>query len=107
MLFYPYKIETERKYPPTIIQKAMREAIHYSLQTKKNAKVQALDVIKQLQKKSFPIERAKSKVKVVVADKDVRQERDSIIRRKPQIRDLVPYWTMNRRMENKGLSNRY
>merc|ERR1712019_34033 len=58
--------ETERKYPPTIIQKAMREEIHYSLQTKKNAKVQALDVIKQLQNKKFPIERCKSQVKVVI-----------------------------------------
>lgn len=66
--------DTEGKYPPTIIQKAMREEIHYSLQTKKNAKVQALDVIKQLQKKKFPIERAKSKVKVNVSDVDVRDE---------------------------------
>jgi len=66
--------ETEGKYPPTIIQKAMREEIHYSLQTKKNAKVQALDVIKLLQKKKFPIERAKSKVKVTVKDETVKDD---------------------------------
>ena len=57
---------TERKYPPTIIQKAMGDVIHYSIQSKKNAKVQAIDVIKQLQKKNFPIERCKSKVKVCI-----------------------------------------
>jgi len=58
--------ETDRKYPPTIIQKAMRDEIHYSIQSKKNAKVQAIDVIKQLQKKKFPIDRCKSKVKIFV-----------------------------------------
>ena len=57
---------TDRKYPPTIIQKAMGDVIHYSIQSKKNAKVQAIDVIKQLQKKNFPIERCKSKVKVCI-----------------------------------------
>merc|ERR1712037_107060 len=55
--------QTERKYPSTIIQKAMKETIHYSLQTKKNAKVQAIDVIKQLKAKDFPIDRCKSQVK--------------------------------------------
>ena len=33
--------ETERKYPPTIVQKAMKDEIHYSIQAKKNSKVQA------------------------------------------------------------------
>ena len=46
----------------------MKDEIHYSIQSKKNVKVQALDVIKQLQKKSFPIERCKSKVKVVIGE---------------------------------------
>jgi len=54
----------DRKYPPSLIAKAMKEEIHYSLQPKKNAKVQALDVIKQLKAKSFPIDRCKSQVKV-------------------------------------------
>jgi len=58
--------ETERKYAPTIIQKAMKDEIHYSIVAKKNAKVQAIDVIKQLQKKQFPIERCKSTVKLVI-----------------------------------------
>ena len=58
--------KTDRKYPPTIISKAMKEEIHYSLQPKKNAKVQALDVIRQLTAKSFPIERCKSQVKVTI-----------------------------------------
>ncbi|CAG5113351.1 Oidioi.mRNA.OKI2018_I69.chr2.g7462.t1.cds [Oikopleura dioica] len=58
--------QTERKYPPTIIQKAMKETIHYSLQTKKNAKVQAIDVIKQLKAKDFPIDRCKSQVKATI-----------------------------------------
>ena len=44
----------------------MGDVIHYSIQSKKNAKVQAIDVIKQLQKKNFPIERCKSKVKVCI-----------------------------------------
>merc|ERR1711970_285681 len=72
--------ETGGKYPPTIIQKAMREEIHYSLQTKKNAKVQALDVIRQLERKKFPIERAKSKVKVNVSANDHADVRDEILK---------------------------
>lgn len=58
--------QTDRKYPPSLIAKAMKDEIHYSLQPKKNAKVQALDVIKQLKTKEFPIDRCKSQVKVVI-----------------------------------------
>mgnify|MGYP000092431254 CR=1 FL=1 len=58
--------QTDRKYPPSLIAKAMKDEIHYSLQTKKNAKVQALDVIKQLKAKEFPIDRCKSIVKVII-----------------------------------------
>lgn len=56
--------ETNRAYPVTIIEKAMKDA-HYSIKPSKNVKSQALDVIKLL-KQNMPIEKAQMRVKIMV-----------------------------------------
>lgn len=56
--------ETNRAYPVTIIEKAMKD-VHYSIKPNKNVKSQALDVIKML-KENMPIEKAQMRVKINV-----------------------------------------
>lgn len=56
--------ETNRPYPVTIIEKAMKDA-HYSIKPNKNVKSQALDVIKLL-KENMPIEKAQMRVKICI-----------------------------------------
>lgn len=56
--------ETNRPYPVTIIEKAMKDA-HYSIKPHRNVKSQALDVIKLL-KEHIPIEKAQMRVKIMV-----------------------------------------
>jgi ribosome maturation protein SDO1 len=58
--------ETNRPYPVTIIEKAMKDA-HYSIKPNKNVKSQALDVIKIL-KEHIPIEKAQMRVKISVTN---------------------------------------
>lgn len=58
--------ETNRAYPVTIIEKAMKDA-HYSIKPSKNVKSQALDVIKLL-KENMPIEKAQMRVKINVTN---------------------------------------
>lgn len=58
--------ETNRPYPVTIIEKAMKDA-HYSIKPNKNVKSQALDVIKLL-KEHIPIEKAQMRVKISVTN---------------------------------------
>lgn len=67
--------ETNRPYPVTIIEKAMKDA-HYSIKPNKNVKSQALDVIKLL-KEHIAIEKAQMRVKLTVTnckDKKLRFE---------------------------------
>lgn len=67
--------ETNRAYPVTIIEKAMKDS-HYSIKPHKNVKSQALDVIKLL-KEHMPIEKAQMRVKIMVTnckDKKLRFE---------------------------------
>lgn len=67
--------ETNRAYPVTIIEKAMKDA-HYSIKPNKNVKSQALDVIKLL-KEHIPIEKAQMRVKILInncKDKKLRFE---------------------------------
>lgn len=67
--------ETNRPYPVTIIEKAMKDA-HYSIKPNKNVKSQTLDVIKLL-KEHIPIEKAQMRVKISVTnckDKKLRFE---------------------------------
>ncbi|KAG5671955.1 hypothetical protein PVAND_002121 [Polypedilum vanderplanki] len=69
--------ETNRAYPVTIIEKAMKDA-HYSIKPNKNVKSQALDVIKLL-KQSIPIEKAQMRVKITVTNcKDKKLRFDDI-----------------------------
>jgi ribosome maturation protein SDO1 len=58
--------ETNRPYPVTIIEKAMKDA-HYSIKPNKNVKSQALDVIKIL-KEHMPIEKAQMRVKICITN---------------------------------------
>jgi len=69
--------ETNRPYPVTIIEKAMKDA-HYSIKPNKNVKSQALDVIKLLKEK-MPIEKAQMRVKITVTNcKDKKLRFDEI-----------------------------
>ncbi|KAJ3168995.1 hypothetical protein HDU88_001322 [Geranomyces variabilis] len=62
--------DTKRPYTVTMIEKAMAD-LHYSVNPNRNAKQQALDVIKQLQeKKTIPIARAQMRVRVVAPGKE-------------------------------------
>lgn len=55
--------ETKRPFPVSIIEKSMKQ-IHFSVNTKKNTKQQALEVIKKL-KEVLPIERCMMKLRIV------------------------------------------
>lgn len=55
--------ETRRPFPVSIIEKSMKQ-IHFSVNTKKNTKQQALEVIKKL-KDVLPIERCTMKLRIV------------------------------------------
>ena len=54
---------TQRPYPLSTIESAMRDTIHYSVHPNKAAKQQALDVIAQL-RQHIPLERTKMHVRV-------------------------------------------
>lgn len=56
--------ETNRPYPVSIIEKAMKDS-HYSIKPNKGVKPQALDVIKLL-KEQIPIEKAQMRVKITI-----------------------------------------
>lgn len=68
--------ETKRPYPVTIIEKSMKD-IHFSIKPHRNAKQQALEVIKAL-KESIPLERAQMKIKIEVKGKDSKNVKDKI-----------------------------
>lgn len=57
---------TQRPVPVTMVEKAMRDVLHYSVVPRKNAKQQALDVIRLLRERGFPIARAPMRLRVVV-----------------------------------------
>lgn len=59
---------TGRPLTVTMVEKAMRDDLHYSVVPRKNAKQQALDVIRLLKEKGFPIERAPMYLRVLTAD---------------------------------------
>lgn len=57
---------TERQYPISVIEKAMKE-LHYNVNPRKNAKKQALDVIKLIQESgTLPIQKAKMKLRIIM-----------------------------------------
>lgn len=55
--------ETKRPFPVSIIEKSMKQ-IHFSVNTKKNTKQQALEVIKKL-KEVLPIERCMMRLRII------------------------------------------
>lgn len=68
--------ETKRPYPVTIIEKSMKE-IHFSIKPHRNAKQQALEVIKALKEK-IPLERAQMRVKVEISGKEAKGLKEKI-----------------------------
>ncbi len=69
---------TQRPYPVGVIDKAMTES-GFSVQQGKTAKSQVSACIKTLQEKSeLPIERAKMRVKVTIAQKNGKQVEESV-----------------------------
>lgn len=68
--------DTKRPYPVGIIEKAMKD-IHFSVKPNRNAKQQALEVIKQL-KTVMNIERAQMRIRVMLPSKDARRLKDKI-----------------------------
>lgn len=62
---------TDRPLTVSMVEKAMRDDLHYSVVPRKNAKQQALDVIRLLKEKGFPIERAPMYLRVLTADPTV------------------------------------
>lgn len=68
----------KKPYPVTMIESAMKE-IHFSVKPNKNAKQQALEVIKQL-KEIMPIERAQMRLRVVWANKDAKKMKEKIVK---------------------------
>ncbi|KAJ2453769.1 hypothetical protein EV183_001966 [Coemansia sp. RSA 2336] len=74
--------KTQQQYTVTMIEKAMSD-IHYSVNTNRSAKQQALDVIRQLQEQgAIPIARAQMRVRIVLSAKDGK-------RLKPSIEELI------------------
>jgi ribosome maturation protein SDO1 len=70
--------ETKRPYTVTLIEQAMKDA-HYSVSTTKNAKQQALDVIRLLQSSgTLPIERAEMKIKLEIPQKESKKLREKV-----------------------------
>ncbi|KAJ2161704.1 hypothetical protein GGF46_001297 [Coemansia sp. RSA 552] len=70
--------ETKQQYTVTMVEKAMAD-IHYSINTNRSAKQQALDVIRQLRDQgTIPIARAQMRVRVQLAAKDGKRLRKDI-----------------------------
>uniref|UniRef100_A0A182Q2Y2 Ribosome maturation protein SBDS n=1 Tax=Anopheles farauti TaxID=69004 RepID=A0A182Q2Y2_9DIPT len=68
--------ETKRPYPVSIIEKSMKD-IHYSIKPHRNAKQQALDVIRLL-RETIPLERAKMRLKVALPAKEAKRLKERI-----------------------------
>lgn len=76
---------TKKRYPPTMIQKALAE-LKYNVVTTKAAKGQALEAIRLLiSSQVIPLVRAKMKVKVSLDSKDAKKLSDKI---KPLLGDI-------------------
>lgn len=70
--------QTKRPYTVTMIEKALAD-IHFSVNTNKSAKSQALDTIKILQEKSdLPIARAEMRIRVAMPLKDAKTSKDKV-----------------------------
>ncbi|KAJ3241098.1 hypothetical protein HDU81_001884 [Chytriomyces hyalinus] len=71
--------QTKRPYPVTMIEKSMAD-LHFSINTNKSVKQQALEVIKQLQEKQLiPIARAQMKLKLVFPGKEAKKLKEKAL----------------------------
>jgi len=70
--------ETKRPYTTSLIEQSMKDS-HYNVNPTKNAKVQALEVIKLLQSTgNLPIERAEMKIRLDIPIKEGKKMKDKI-----------------------------
>ncbi|TPX67936.1 hypothetical protein SpCBS45565_g03458 [Spizellomyces sp. 'palustris'] len=70
--------DTKRPYTVTMIEKAMAD-LHFSVNPNRNAKQQALEVIKQLQEKqTIPIARAQMRLRVAIPGKEGKRVKEKI-----------------------------
>ena len=70
--------ETKRPYTVTMIEQSMKDA-HFSINPTKNAKQQALEVIKLLQSSgTLPIERAEMKIRLDVPIKEGKRIKEKL-----------------------------
>lgn len=70
--------ETKRPYTVTMIEQAMKDA-HFSINPTKNAKQQALEVIKLLQSSgTLPIERAEMRIRLEIPQKEAKKLREKV-----------------------------
>ncbi|KAH8926777.1 Shwachman-Bodian-diamond syndrome protein [Atractiella rhizophila] len=71
--------ESNRPYPPSMIEKAMAQ-IHFGVNTNKSSKSQALDLIKQLKEKEvLNIDRAMMRVRLTVKAKEGKRVKDKVL----------------------------
>lgn len=70
--------ETKRPYTVTMIEQAMKD-VHYSVNPTKNAKQQALEVIRVLQTSGkLPIGRAEMRIRVEIPQKEAKRLREKV-----------------------------
>ncbi|ODV93603.1 hypothetical protein PACTADRAFT_35363 [Pachysolen tannophilus NRRL Y-2460] len=70
--------KTKKRYPPTMISKALNE-LKFNIVPTKTAKIQALDAIKILtERQIIPIARAKMKIKLTMDSKDQKKLNDKL-----------------------------
>ncbi|CAF0859408.1 unnamed protein product [Adineta steineri] len=70
--------ETKRPYTISIIEQAMKD-IHYSINPNRNAKQQALEVIRQLkQSNNIPIQQAQMRVQLTIPAKDAKKFKEKM-----------------------------
>jgi len=71
--------ETRRPYTVTIIETSMKNDLHFSINPNKNAKQQALEVIRQLKESaSLKIDRAQMRLRIEVPAKDGKRVKERI-----------------------------
>ncbi len=70
---------TKRPYPATMIEKAVAE-LHFSVNSTKSAKQQAMEIIRQLQERNIiPISRAQMKVQISMPAKEAKRLKEKLM----------------------------
>ncbi|KAI9296096.1 Shwachman-Bodian-diamond syndrome protein [Neoconidiobolus thromboides FSU 785] len=69
----------KRPYTVSMIEKAIAD-LHYSINPNKNAKQQALEIIRQLQdKKTIPIARAQMRIRITLPGKEAKKLKENLL----------------------------